>query len=324
MAGRATGQAGKLRRFSSYPVCCMSRLPTLSLLAAAILSLAACGAPTQLVRGEPATQVAAVGGGENVPANDNLNAVLWVQKAQEYRALSIQTWRMAEVTLDRALADPQWTALLPGEGAELQNPALKPAVVVDVDETVLDNSPYQARMVLDGTSYKEESWAEWVAEKRARPVPGALAFARAASARGVTLLYISNRTEQMKADTLENLRAVGFPVADDGVYLGMGVDVPGCTRPHEDKGCRRIKVADQYRVLMQVGDQITDFTQPPSNTNADRDALLAEHGDWIGERWFMLPNPTYGGYESAALGNRRGLSETQRRAAKRAALEPAR
>lgn len=301
----------------------MSRLPSFSLLAVAVLSLAACTAPRQLARGEAAVP-AAVAASEAAPADDNLNAVLWVQQAQEYRALATQTWRMAAATLDRALADPQWTALLPGEGAELQQPGLKPAVIVDIDETVLDNSPYQARLVLDGKSYKEESWAEWVAEKRARPVPGALDFARAASARGVTLIYISNRTEQMKADTLHNLRAAGFPVADDGVYLGMGVDVPGCTRPHEDKGCRRIKVASQYRVLMQVGDQITDFGQPRSNDNADRDALLAGHPGWLGERWFMLPNPTYGGYESAAVGNRRGLSAEQRRAAKHAALEPAR
>ncbi len=163
-----------------------------------------------------------------------------------------------------------------------------------------------------------------MAEKRARPIPGALEFARAASARGVTLLYISNRTEQMKADTLDNLRAAGFPVAGDEAYLGLGVTVPGCTRPADDKGCRRIKVAGKYRVLMQVGDQITDFTQPRSNANADRDAVLAGHAGWIGERWFMLPGPTYGGYESAAVGNQRGLSQTQRRAAKRAALDLAR
>lgn len=304
----------------------MSRIPN-SLLLAALLSLAACSTSRPLVHGEPAgpgTAVQAPVAVEAVPANDNLNAVLWVQKAQEYRALTLQTWRMAAATLDRALADPQWTALLPGEGAELQKPGLKPAVIVDIDETVLDNSPFQARGVLDGTSYKEADWAAWVAEKKARPVPGALEFARAASARGVTLLYISNRTEQMKADTLENLRAVGFPVADDGVYLGKGMDVPGCTRTGDDKGCRRIKVASHYRVLMQVGDQITDFGQPRSNDDADRDALLSGHDGWIGERWFMLPGPTYGGYESAAVGNAHGLSEEQRRARKRAALEPAR
>ncbi len=301
----------------------MSRLPSLSLLAAAALSLAACSAPTHSLRGTPDAPVV-VDVSESVPANDNLNAVLWVQKAQEYRALATQTWRMAAATLDRALADPQWTALLPGEGAELQQPGLKPAVIVDIDETVLDNSPFQARAVLDGTPYEEKSWAAWVAEKRAHPVPGALEFARAASARGVTVIYISNRTEQMKADTLDNLRAVGFPIADDGVYLGKGADAPGCTRTGDDKGCRRIKVASQYRVLMQVGDQITDFGQPRSNDNTDRDALLAGHPGWLGERWFMLPNPTYGGYESAAVGNVRGLSEAQRRAAKRTALEPAR
>src|SRR5690606_25815059 len=171
----------------------------------------ACSTPRPLVHGAPAAPgtVVAAPAVEAVPADDNLNAVLWVQKAQEYRALTLQTWRMAAATLDRALADPQWTALLPGEGAELQKPGLKPAVIVDIDETVLDNSPFQARGVLDGTSYKEEDWAAWVAEKQARPVPGALELARAARARGVTLPHLSNRPEHTQADPLEHPAARG-------------------------------------------------------------------------------------------------------------------
>ena len=283
----------------------------------ALVALTACAPTAPLARDAapaPAT----------VAADDNLNAVLWVQTAQEYRALTQQTWKLATANLDRALADKQWTALLPGEGAELQTPDLPPAVIVDVDETVLDNSPYQARLILDGVPFSDAGWAGWVAERKAKPVPGALEFARAAAAKGVTMVYISNRTAEMKDDTLANLRAVGFPVADDSVYLGLGMEVPGCTAHGSEKGCRRIATARKYRVLMQVGDQITDFAQISANTRAQRDALLDNHGHWIGERWYMLPGPTYGGYEPAAVGNTWTLPAEQRRAAKRAALEPAR
>jgi Predicted secreted acid phosphatase len=74
---------------------------------------------------------------------------------------------------------------------------------------MLDNSAYQARLVLDGTSFSDAGWAAWVAERKARPVPGALEFARAAAEKGVSIVYISNRTHEMKDDTLANLRAYG-------------------------------------------------------------------------------------------------------------------
>ena len=297
----------------------MTRTPTLSLLAAAVLALAGCASTAPLAGHDAPPAMAATG----PVADDNLNAVLWVQTAQEYRALTIQTWKTAAANLDRALADPTWTALLPGEGAELQQPALPPAVIVDIDETMLDNSPYQARLVLDGKSFSDAGWAGWVAERAARPVPGALEFAKAAADKGVTIVYISNRTHDMMDDTVANLRAYGFPV-DASNYYGLGYEVPGCTPHGSEKGCRRIAAAARYRVLMQVGDQITDFAQISANTRAQRDALLDNHGHWIGERWYMLPGPTYGGYEPAAFGNDWKLSPEARRAAKHAALEPAR
>ena len=100
----------------------MTRNPTLTLLATAIFALAGCTATAPRADAPPA----AVAAGPQ--ADDNLNAVLWVQTAQEYRALTTQTWRAATAQLDAALADTAWTALLPGEGAELQKPTLPPAV----------------------------------------------------------------------------------------------------------------------------------------------------------------------------------------------------
>jgi len=300
----------------------MSRFPALTLLAGTVLSLAACSASAPLSRVAPAPADAVVAPA-NAP-NDNLNAVLWVQRSQEYRASALQTWKLAGAQLDAALADGNWTALLPEEGGNHQSAKLKPAVVVDVDETVLDNSPYQARLVRDGSSYNDATWEAWVNERKAQAVPGAVQFAQAAAAKGVTMIYISNRTAAMKDATVDNLRKVGLPVADDSVYLGLGTPVPGCTEHGSEKGCRRQLVAQQYRVLMQVGDQFTDFLQVEDNSLAARDLLLDKYQGWIGSRWWILSNPTYGGWEGAAINNAWSMPADLRNGAKREALEVAR
>jgi acid phosphatase len=299
----------------------MSRIPPSLLLAGALLSLAACSTSRPLVHGEPAVPAPATATVAVEGANDNLNAVLWMQRSQEYRANALQTWRAAAAQLDRALADRSWTALLPQEGGSQQSARLKPAVVVDVDETVLDNSPYQARLVRNGGSYDDVSWDAWVSEGKAGAVPGAVEFAQAAAARGVTMIYITNRTEHMKDVTLANLRRLGFPVAGDDVYLGLDKYVPGCEQEGSEKACRRQLVARQYRVLMQFGDQLSDFAAIGVNTQAGRDALLQAHQGWFGQRWWMLANPTYGGWEPAQFNNAWSLPEAERRAAKRAALD---
>ena len=289
--------------------------------ALAVALLAAC----QPVReAAPATAAALPVSAEaaGVPADDNLNAVLWVQRAAEYRATTIQTYRSAADHLDRALAEPHWDALVP---SERDNPGhgLRPAVVLDIDETVLDNSPYQARLVRDGLEYSDPTWDAWVEERKASPVPGVLEFARAATAKGVTLLYISNRAVHLKEATLANLRAAGLPVADDSVFLGLGTVVEGCEQEGSEKDCRRRLAGRNYRVLMQFGDQLGDFAHIDANTPERRQALLDEYDDWFGERWWMLPNPTYGSWEPALFGNDRRQPREDRRAAKRAALDVA-
>ena len=254
------------------------------------------------------------------PAHDNLNAVAWVQTSLEYNALSEQTYRAAADHLDKALKEKNWDALVPEERGNAAT-GLKPAVVMDVDETVLDNSPYQARLIRDGADYDEVTWAQWVAEKKAKPVPGVVDFAKAANAKGVTVLYISNRAEHLKDATLANLKAVGLPVADDSVFLGLGTFVKACEQNGSEKNCRRKLAGQKYRVLMQFGDQIGDFVQVVSNTRGDRDKLYAEYHDWFGERWWMLPNPTYGSWEPALFNNEWAQPKDARRQGKRDALD---
>jgi 5'-nucleotidase (lipoprotein e(P4) family) len=254
--------------------------------------------------------------------DDNLNAVLWVQRSAEYRANAISIFRAAADHLDAALAEPEWDALVPDE-REQAAPAkgLAPAVIMDIDETVLDNSPYQARLVVNGLEYDEVTWDQWVAEKKARPVPGVLEFARAAEAKGVTVLYLSNRAVHLKEATLANLRAAGLPVKDDSVFLGLGTHVEGCEQNGSEKLCRRRLAGREYRVLMQFGDQLGDFVEITANTPEARAALLDEYDDWFGERWWMLANPTYGSWEPAVFNNAWSEPREARRAAKRTALQ---
>ncbi|NUO75659.1 MAG: 5'-nucleotidase, lipoprotein e(P4) family, partial [Lysobacter sp.] len=255
-------------------------------------------------------------------ADDNLNAVLWVQTSAEYRAATETVYRAAADKLDLALKQKNWDALVPDERGNAAT-GLAPAVIMDVDETVLDNSPYQARLVRDGKEYDEVTWDAWVAEKKAQPLAGVVDFAKAANAKGVTVLYLSNRAEHLQAATIANLRAVGMPVKDDSVFLGLGTFVEGCEQNGSEKNCRRKLAGQKYRVLMQFGDQLGDFAQVVANTRDGRSQLLQQHHDWFGERWWMLPNPTYGSWEPAVFNNAWDQPREARRAAKREALNVA-
>ncbi len=202
----------------------------LSALAAA-LALSACQSMPRTAQ-VPAATPAPVAAAAPAPApaalpNDNLNATVWMQQTVEYAAVTQTVYRAAESRLDQALKDKTWNALVPEE-REKPDASLPPAVIVDVDETVLDNSPYQARLVRSGGEYDEATWADWVHARKARAIPGAVAFAQAAAARGITVLYISNRATDLDADTLENLKAEGFPIKDASVFMGLGTFVPGC------------------------------------------------------------------------------------------------
>ena len=296
----------------------------LTLLATAV-SLAACK-PTSFTAPKAgaqqpaaATQKTDTAPADAAPANDNLNAVLWVQRAAEYDAVSQTVYRGAADKLDTALKEKNWDALVPDERGNAAT-GLPPAVVMDVDETVLDNSPYQARLVREGKDYDESTWDLWVAEKKAKPVPGVVEFAKAAAAKGVTILYISNRAVHLKDATIANLKAVGMPVKDDSVFLGLGTFVEDCEQNGSEKNCRRKLAGQKYRVLMQFGDQLGDFVQIVANTPEGRDGLYDDYADWFGERWFMLPNPTYGSWEPAMFNNAWDQPAAARRKAKRESL----
>lgn len=283
--------------------------------------LAACAdAPRKTAHVEPApVPVAPVPTGPS--PNDNLNAVAWTQTAIEHDLIYREVFRNAGEKLGAALKDRRWDALPANERKRADVAKLKPAVIVDIDETVLDNSPYQARLVQQGKEFDEYAWSEWCREKAAKPLPGALEFALAAARRGVTVFYLSNRAQDLNEATLENLRAAGFPLASaEAVFLGLGTVVEGCEQNGTEKGCRRELVGRKYRVLMQFGDQLGDFVDVDANTPEGRRAAVEPYGEWIGQRWFVLPNPTYGSWEPALFNNDWHQTPEMRRKAKLEAL----
>ncbi|HUD42881.1 MAG TPA: HAD family acid phosphatase [Dokdonella sp.] len=286
------------------------------------LVLGGCAATRPVAVGPAATApVPALAETAGPRPDDNLNAVVWTQTAIERELLARQAFAAAREQLSRALADPAWDAL-PHDEREGRVDRLAPAIIVDIDETMLDNSPYQARLVRDGASYDEFTWAQWCREQRAQAVPGALEFARDAAERGVTVFYLSNRARDLNTVTLANLRKLGFPIADrQDVFLGLGTVVPGCEQNGSEKGCRRRLVAREHRVLMQFGDQIGDFVDVLANTPAGRRQAVEPYLGWIGERWFVLPNPTYGSWEPALFNNAWSLPAAERRRMKLDALD---
>lgn len=288
------------------------------LLAAGLIG--ACAAPVTRKSADAAPVVAPPPAAPTVPAgpapNDNLNAVAWSQTAVEHDLIYREVYRNATEKLARALEDKTWDALPKGErSGPVQR--LAPAVILDIDETVLDNSPYQARLVRDGKRFDEFSWAQWCREKAAKPMPGALEFTRYAAEHGVKVFYLSNRAQDLNDATLDNLRSAGFPIAsDETVFLGLGTINKDCEQVGSEKGCRRRLVAQKHRVLMQFGDQLGDFVDVLANTLDGRRAAVEPYLDWVGDRWFVLPNPTYGSWEPALFNNDWKQPENLRRAGK--------
>ena len=276
--------------------------------------LTACGAARDTAA--PAPPEAPAAPAAAVAQHDNFNAVLWVQTAAEYQALTRQAYTAAQLALDEALDDPTWTASLEQE-ARGDFAALPPAVVLDVDETVLDNSAYQARLVRDGGAYTSAGWAAWTAEAAAPPIAGALAYTREAAARGVAVVYVTNRKAAEEAATVENLRRLGFPLGGDDGDADDRVLTRG-ERPawaSSDKTPRRAHVAGRYRIVQLVGDNLGDFVEA-EGTPAERRAAAERYADYWGLRWIVLPNPTYGNWEGALFGRDFTKTPEQRRAKK--------
>lgn len=225
---------------------------------------------------------------------DTLYATVWLQSAEEKRALSLQAYATAARVLDGALADKSWTASL--EQLELGGyQGLPPAIVVDIDETVLDNSPSQTLQLRKGTRWNTPDWNAWCAEERAPAMPGASEFLQAATAKGVTVFYVSNRSTELLECTRGNLRKQGFPLAPAVETLRFKAGT-------SDKGPRRAEIARSYRIVLMAGDDLGDFHSGNRTDVAKREANTKPYLAYWGERWIVLPNPVYGSWADSYHG----------------------
>jgi acid phosphatase len=251
-----------------------------------------------------------------VPANDNLNAVLWTQRSVEFKGNAWTAYKLAMIRLDQALSNRKWTGVPAEQSGSYRS--LPPAVILDVDETVLDNSDYQAWNVTAGTSFDPKTWTSFVNSQTSRPIPGALEFTQYAAKKGVKVFYVTNRVAEEEAATRENLAKYGFP-------LDTGMDTILVRGEKEEwkssaKSARRAFVAQNYRVLLNIGDNFSDFTDDYKGTEAERLQVFEANANHWGKEWIVIANPTYGSFESTPYGNDFKLSDDEKRKAKRDVL----
>ena len=239
---------------------------------------------------------------QQVDNEHQVGGILWTQTSGEWRALSYQAFALARMNLDQDLR------------VNRRN-RMKRAVIVDVDETVLDNSPYQAMTVKTRTAYEPKSWHAWCEKAEAAAIPGAVEFLRYAHSRGARVFYVSNRREAEKQCTVQNLKNVGFPdVGDETVLVRKDVS---------SKQPRRDAVAKKHRVVLLIGDNLNDFAEifEKSKTIDSRQAATDQNKSNFGTRFIVLPNVMYGAWEEAIYGDASKLTEEQKAEKRRNTLK---
>lgn len=241
-------------------------------------------------------------------------AILWTQSSAEYRALAYQTFALARLRLEADLRSHPSSA----QRRSRQSPhsSLPSAVVVDIDETVLDNSRYQAELVLRGLPYTPESWTAWCERAEAGAVPGSVDFLNYATTRGVRVFYITNRRLPEKPGTIRNLQRLGFPNVSESTVM---VREEGATPSKES---RRKTVAERYRIVLLMGDNLNDFNDHfAGKSTAERAAQVDRERAEFGSHFIVVPNPMYGDWENAIYENKPRLTDSEKRVYRHAALK---
>lgn len=228
-------------------------------------------------------------------------ATLWQQSSAEARALQYQAFALARLMLDRDLRTRAKSRL-------------KRAVVVDVDETILDNSRFQAGLIVNREAFNSKAWIDWCNSNRASAIPGAVEFLKYAASRGVRVFYVTNRGVPEKAGTLANLEQQGFPgVSEETLVVRTDVS---------SKEPRRQKISERYRIVLLCGDNLADFSNAfEGKTIEERNAAVDAARQRFGTQFIVLPNPMYGDWENAVYGYDSRLSEEDKAVRRKAALK---
>ena len=214
---------------------------------------------------------------DQLRSRENTMGALWYQNAAEVDALYQQGYNVATNKLKELL----------------KQPTTKPySIVLDIDETVLSNIPFQVKMVKDGTAFNPKLWDEWVQKAEATPVAGAKEFLQFADKNKVQIYYVSDRTDSQIDATIKNLEAQGLPVQGrDHIMLKKEGD--------KSKEGRRQEVIKHTNLVMLFGDNLVDFAEFSTKSEADRDKMFEQLKAEFGDKFIVFPNPMYGSWESA-------------------------
>jgi len=242
------------------------------------------------------------------PANNDydIGATLFVQKSAEYRALAYQAYNIARWRLDEDRAGKNKHDI---PKTERKKPR---AIMVDIDETTLDNSAYQAHEIIDHESFNPKAWYAFGELRRSKAVPGAVEMLNYAVSKGVKIFFVSNRDDPpQKQATIDNLKSVGFKdVGPDNVLLRqIGPDGKAINSSKEP---RREIIRAKYRILFFVGDNLDDQSADYEHKSvAERFALADRDRELFGKKYIVIPGPTYGTWENA-LFDYKNLSDAEK------------
>ena len=230
--------------------------------------------------------------------DSKLSAVLWQQTSAEYEALCHQAFNVATYRLniinnsDLDVIDQETGAAM----VDQTSPNKKMAIVMDLDETVLDNSPYNGWLIENNKTYNVESWTEWCNIAKAELVPGALEFIEKATNQSIKIMYISNRSIDDLEATIANLKNAGITVNRSDVLL----------KSNDSKKIeRRKKVMSKYNIVILIGDNLADFTDGFDEELSinERKALIEKYRNQFGKKFIVLPNVMYGEWENTLKSN---------------------
>jgi 5'-nucleotidase (lipoprotein e(P4) family) len=231
-------------------------------------------------------------------------AVAWKQTAAEYEALYYQAFNLAQMQVARAL-----------EARQQDAPPL--AVILDLDDTILDTRTYWASLLAaDQDFFDDGRWDAWIPANQIKASPGALAFLEYCVANQVEVFYVTSRNQgpETYAYAEAHLRNNGFPNADSE-HLTVLTE-------SSNKQIRQDQIAAKYTVILKVGDNLNDFSRDYYSTNADaRKATMRRDQALFGSRYILLPNPTDGHWVRALFGESEPApSDLNRRRFRQAAI----
>jgi len=218
-------------------------------------------------------------------------SVLWYQYSAEMQACYYQTYNIAKIMLDKNLSEYKGNK--------------KKAVVVDIDETVLNNTPFEEKIIETGELFTDSTWRIWTKQASAKALPGAVDFLKYSESKGVEVFYVSNRDQDEIESSKQNLLNQGFPYVDDAHILFR-------VEKQSDKTDRRNKISENYEILLLIGDNLRDFDevfkQRETNLGFDK---VTENKDLFGTKYIILPNPMYGEWEKAIYGGKYPATEEE-------------